>query len=266
MKALETAEVIASMLKQNTGKHFLDSGMDNGRHWQQNQKRDFSKEAQSTVEFREYDGKPEVNVTHNVYHWLNSKLEFAPKMDAKFKRWANLEGNRDKSNLELMEAFVDRLKEKGQAQEDFGYYGSAPMTVNTYNGEDLLSQVLQYTGFTTEEGEDIILLQIHGGADVRGGYTNPRAFYVSEEAGIFDNARGAVYCENRECEANWTTDDGCHWYPEGACGRGYTQLETYDAVTLEAGQAPELGKVSITEDHEAFCPKCATGKLKASFY
>ena len=46
-----TAEVIADMLRENTGKHFLDSGGAYGRHWERNQDRDFSAEPYAEVEF-----------------------------------------------------------------------------------------------------------------------------------------------------------------------------------------------------------------------
>ena len=35
----QTQQAIFEMLTENTGKHFLDSGGDNGRHWQRNQKK-----------------------------------------------------------------------------------------------------------------------------------------------------------------------------------------------------------------------------------
>ena len=34
---MDTEQVIYNMLTENTGTHFLDSGMANGRHWQKNQ-------------------------------------------------------------------------------------------------------------------------------------------------------------------------------------------------------------------------------------
>ena len=87
-----------------------------------------------------------------------------------------------------------------------------PFITNTYNGEDLLSQVLQYHYATITEGPDceqaetetiqsllaseidgraFVLLAIHGGCDVRGGYTRPRFFWITDDDGIsiFDNAR-----------------------------------------------------------------------------
>ena len=43
-------DTIKSMLLENTGKHFLDSGGESGRHWQRNQQRDFDSEPPITIE------------------------------------------------------------------------------------------------------------------------------------------------------------------------------------------------------------------------
>ena len=48
-------------------------------------------------------------------------------------------------------------------------------TFNTYNGDSDLSQVLQGSYLEIND-EEYIMLQIHGGCDVRGGYTNARLF------------------------------------------------------------------------------------------
>src|SRR5690606_23393942 len=62
-----TEEVLASMLKENTGTHMLDSGGAYGRHWQRNQGRDFEAEKETELKFGIYNGKPEITVTHNTY-------------------------------------------------------------------------------------------------------------------------------------------------------------------------------------------------------
>lgn len=72
-----------------------------------------------------------------------------------------------------------------------------PLVVNTYNGEDMLTQVLQYVAFSVE-GERVVLLQVHQGCDVRGGYPKPR---YMEQTGEYDyaiteNARGDIACES----------------------------------------------------------------------
>jgi hypothetical protein len=59
-------------------------------------------------------------------------------------------------------------------------------TFNTYNGESDLSQILQgswiecYRGGRRSGLEIYLLLQIHGGCDVRGGYTNAKLFLLPD--------------------------------------------------------------------------------------
>ena len=49
---METKQLIYEMLTENTGKHFLDSGGDDNRGWQKNQKKtlqDFEDEEEETI-------------------------------------------------------------------------------------------------------------------------------------------------------------------------------------------------------------------------
>lgn len=263
----DTKEILASMLKENTGRHFLDSGGAYGRHWQRNQVRDFDAEPESVIEFHVYRHgeapQADILVTHNVYHWLEKRLSYDEGWDKRFHRWASLPGNQDEGWLSLMEGWVTRNIEKGRFDEETYGGGSAPSTTNTYNGEELLSQVLQFTEFRID-GRDFVLLQIHGGADVRGGYTAPRVFEVIEEAGMYDVARGSIGCK---CGAYWTTDDGSHWYAEGSCGHGAgTQLEAYDVKEIETPADWEAGKLCIQSDERiGLCPKCGE-KLSSGMY
>lgn len=196
----QTADILRSMLTQNTGRALCDSGDFYGRHWQQNQGRDFDAERPSTLSFRWG-----VEVTHNVYHWLKERLIFNERLDRTFGRWCGRAVNEDKGYLELMGTFAERIGGKG-------IYGEgSPMVVNSYNDADLLSQTIQYCYWEDNDGGHV-LLQIHGGCDVRGGYTSPRAFDVREELAIFDNARAAIACPHHG--SLWMTDDGYHWHGE----------------------------------------------------
>ena len=51
-------------------------------------------------------------------------------------------------------------------------------TFNTCNGDSDLSQVLQGAWLEDADGDSYLLLQIHGGCDVRGGYTDAKLFKV----------------------------------------------------------------------------------------
>jgi hypothetical protein len=49
----------------------------------------------------------------------------------------------------------------------------------TYNSDNNLSQDFQADTFS-RDGEDYVCLSIHGGCDIRGGYTRPRIFLAYE--------------------------------------------------------------------------------------
>jgi len=255
-----TDKALIEMLTEDTGRHMLDSGGAYGRNWERNQARDFMAEPSSTLTIRAgdwHDQHAEIEVTHSVFHWLRDRLDYEPKMTAAFKRFAAKPENEDKCWLELMEEYAHKPQ------------FSNVQTVNTYNGEDLLSQTLQYTMFDCEEsGEQYVLLQIHGGRDVRGGYTAPRVFRVMEEYAMWENAKAGIWEESDPVERdqltlpgvereqwgrNWFTDDGCHWYRDGACGRGVPpQLETYEVSTDPADKGN--GKIYLDADGAAYGP------------
>ena len=159
LRTARTDEVLAGMLTENTGVHMLDSGGHYGRHWQRN--------AGLTVQ-NFIDG-PAVHVdkwgaTLDVFHYLRARLEYS---DGIQQHWEQFTAQQPEAGwLDLMDEFV----------EVYGF--EVGQSFNTYNFENLLSQTLQ--GVTFKAGEEcFVLLQIHGGCDVRGGYTAPKAFKVT---------------------------------------------------------------------------------------
>ncbi len=214
-----TEQVIAAMLKENTGRSFLDSGSAYGRNWERNQLRDFHKEPPCVARM-EGDW---LNVTYNVYYYLCAFLEYAPGVQDQFLKWCQeVDPHQEKHWPELMRGF---------ACEGDNIYGGGG---NTYNWEHILSQDLQYDLFHIE-GEDhkftpCILLQIHGGCDARGGYTNPKAFRMLEED-YFIMAQSDItawvdFKRDKRQRAfpgmgeppwgfRWYSDDcGYHWYAD----------------------------------------------------
>ena len=162
-----TERKLIEMLGENTGAHMLDSGGAYGRHWERNQGRGWIDEPEvKTVFGIDNEGKLEVEATLNVFHFLNARLDYSPMMQSRWTRFCNKPENKHDSKYSLMEPFAKHV----------GVNRS--YMVNTYNSEDALSQVLQYCQFETESGDWYVLLQIHGGCDVRGGYTDPVAFRI----------------------------------------------------------------------------------------
>lgn len=271
----KTKEILARMLCENTGKHFLDSGGVGNRAWQRNNKAIEAKTGESVENlsgeelvnvFQEREetfcnfsinhwrGEDhlEIEIVHDAFHWLAGRLYYEPDMQARYDDF--VKDRRDTSHLLDMEDFAAALD--GRA-----IYGEGdPVSVNTYNGECLLSATLQYLYFSVDEG-DFIALQIHGGADVRGGYTAPKLFSVQDECALFDNARANLWAENtlnpkqmrfdggvNDDSHSWYTDDGCNFYGDGAAG----DLSNYPC----ADDMEKRGKgfVVVDEDGNGYSP------------
>ena len=357
---MNTKQVLVSMLTSNPGTSGLDSGgtpqydadgkyigskHGYGRHFERNQGVEFDKEPRTTLEFSIRSGTAEIEMTHNVYYWLEARLEFDETLDnlfhgafqksvdadddkswgelmAEFPDWVGEHVARDGNMLghipleprepvrasgktrrarkeatakygRQMEAYNKALAAYEAAVEEFGeqergeiggiYGEDNPLSVNTYNGEDMLSQTIQYTYFCWGQGRGsrgaYVILQIHGGADVRGGYSTPHVFACDDnchdETSIFDNSKGTIGCTGKNhhpsvlklkqqqeadaqlmipgcspparidfdgCKAYWYTEDGCNFQENGNFGSGSVNLEDMEAVDLavEAADTKEL--------------------------
>jgi hypothetical protein len=176
-------KLIYEKLTENTGKHFLDSGGYYGRHWQRNKKKtldDFRNEEEQFFEvgFNKDNKANEIIRKVSVFHFLGGQG----------------------SNLEL-DDICNQFNAYNELDEDFAdceAYGvnisawnylldyidlNNIRTWNTYNYDSDLSQVLQGANirlFVDGQYEDYVLIQIHGGCDVRGGYTNAMLFKCDE--------------------------------------------------------------------------------------
>ena len=229
----ELERIIAGMLYENTGAHILDSGDLYGRHWERNRKvKDFRKLPKITIDIWD-NSWDAIDISINVFHFLVNELErdkTCENLEKKLYEFANTEEEKDNPWLAIMEDFTEELEEDGE----FEVKG----TFNTYNWENLLSQVLQ--GIIIENRytkEDYVILQIHNGCDVRGGYTAPRIFKLIDYDSFFiDMSEIAAGCE---CTAMYSDDNGYHWY---------------DVDTGEEG-IPEYWEID-KENNKIICKKC----------
>lgn len=194
-------EIVEAMLKENTGAHILDSGDLYGRWWQRNQGRNFREEPEVFVKIED-DGF--VNLTFNTYHYLRRYLErdsFSVWLEKRLYEYADLPENEGMSWWQIIDSFAEILRDEGWATQSF----------NTYNFDNFLEQVLQGIVISREDEDDVVyvILQIHNGCDVRGGYTVPRVFRVVQDCGDFllnmSSAWGACNCTEA------STDDCYTW-------------------------------------------------------
>jgi hypothetical protein len=211
-----TKQVISKMLKENTGIHFLDSGSAYGRHWQNNQVRQFDNEPESSLSFQ-YDY---IEYSRNVYHFLCNALEYNKGLTNSLNHF---ESKRDdyESWYDTIQAWIDCK----------GY--KIIHSDNTYNSQNNISQdFLYYLVSTDQNASDLydtefVILMIHGGCDIRGGYTSPKIFNCDIDQLLF-YSDGSIFCENGH---NWYTDDAYNWYSDNRDND--TKLNDFNMVDLD---------------------------------
>ena len=230
----QTEQTILGMLTENTGAHLLDSGGAYGRNWERNQGRDFANEPRVSASFFSWksSGEPrrlEIDATVSLYHWMRENLEFDAEMQARLDAYIE-EQPAYVSWHTIAEEFAEEEQQRIAEREDIDAR-DYPRTVNTYNEIDNwdLSQVLEFR-ILTEDGytPTHLILQVHGGCDVRGGYTAPVCFRIkgAEEYSWIDSA-----------SVNEVWAGGFYWgYEKGSC------LDT-NALTCSShkdrGEGPE---------------------------
>jgi hypothetical protein len=183
---MQTNQLIYAMLTENTGRAICDSGGENGRHWQRNQKKtidDFQSEPSCTLEISKWerDGKVSYDsyISISLYHHLNRILD----QDTYCEEFNTLEiGNWNGEFYGTDQGQCDWLLENGFTERGNGF--------NSYNWAANYSQDIQGQFLTSDAGDLYVLLQIHNGADARGGYTDAKLFKMNsnEDYALFDES------------------------------------------------------------------------------
>lgn len=218
----DATKAIKSQLTENTGRHLLDSGSAYGRNWEENQENPPWGKPRWDVQ--------ESYVTENVYHFMEQRLErprAAVALEAALYGYAYDGPGEGDSWLSCMEGFAEALLDgtlgraelreygiEGKLAEDVlglrheidgGKHGAT--TVNTYNSEwHGLSQCLQYTALGGPYAE-YVMVQVHGGCDIRGGYTSPRVYHAREAFHAIELGYYCPECDWSEAESVLGYDD-----------------------------------------------------------
>lgn len=185
---VKTSQIIQEMLTENTGSALLDSGGAYGRNWERNQGKTFEDQPTSWAEWSTWRdpkkpgqpfGKPELCATISLYHWMARHLRFDADMQTQLEQFAQNDPELEhESWLSIQDQFAEFLHaEDGHKR--------APNTINTYNDPDSwdCSQGLQYTELYTDSDYEPshLIVSVHGGCDVRGGYTAPKCFSLRHD-------------------------------------------------------------------------------------
>lgn len=205
MNATRTEQVIYEMLTENTGAHLLDSGGAYGRNHERNSIKsldDFRNEARTTFDVKWGD------VSVSIFHHLVDRLKYEDRENAYFHEWAK---DKDDYWLQLVEDYADFRGWRVSFSE------------NSYNRDSNLSQVIQYTVYDS----GLVALQVHGGADVRGGYTAPRIFSIGDFYELaLENA--TIYCTGDAVDSDGPhafDSNGSEWTYEGGYDSSYSPWE-----------------------------------------
>jgi len=197
----DVQKLIYSMLTENTGTHFLDSGGSNGRQWQRNQNKtidDFYNEDEERYEFDKRYNELERNVS--VFHFLTNNHE----IDEICEDFNKLNTSPDNWDCEedVYGVSKEACKHLQLSALSLGSEVKILCTFNTYNYDSDLSQILQGSHLEIDS-EFYTLIQIHGGADARGGYTDAKLLkkgYCMDECGMHEYLQEYIYELSDELE------------------------------------------------------------------
>ena len=208
------SELLAyELLTTNTGSHMLDSGGAYGRHHERNTSRtieDFKNLPSATLGIY---GKDDLIPTVEVFHVLA-----AFQLDELCKEYNALDCNDWDGDYYGVSTYQMKwLESNGFTPKGDGW--------NTYNWDTNFSQVLQGQSLYHEPTNQYYqLVQVHGGCDVRGGYTDAKLYYVG----------------NYEENCTYMLDDHCGFSVEDSESEdGYLSLEWSGEWIDREGSSPD---------------------------
>ena len=164
---MDAEQLIYDMMIECTGSALCDSGDLYGRGWQMNQS--VHPATKKPITFSVCDGR--IDYTINVYHALINQDMDCDDITDTFNELNIGSDNWDNDD------YYGVSRESG---EYLNSVGARPIgdTWNTYNYYSNLSQVLQGC-YIDINNMTYVLIQLHNGCDVRGGYTDARLFKLN---------------------------------------------------------------------------------------
>jgi len=149
----KTEEVLQSMFVEDTGISLIDSGGEDGRNWQRNANMSFVTQPGGYVEYGEF--------RISLYRYLLDRLTYSEFQTEQFYRV-------------MGDVVVPGMGEMLEYVEDCNLK-SEGIVYNSFNDETLLDQQVQWLEYSILN-QTYVMLQLHNGADARGGYTEPKIF------------------------------------------------------------------------------------------
>ncbi len=195
--ANKTATQLLNQWQENTGQHFLDSGGHGGRNWERNQAKTletFTEAPEITIEdgYGNYPGYVSVNTFQYLLKHLEATAD-SEHLTSKFRAWvaSQPEGEAYYNTPYSVEEWLESI-----GAEPAGYSDNFSV-FNTYNWENSLDSVLMGAVFKLND-VTYTALSYHGGADVRGGYTD-FVIYESCSCWVYSTEDVTLCCSGSEC-------------------------------------------------------------------
>jgi hypothetical protein len=158
-------DTVITFTRQNTGKHFLDSGFENGRVWQH--------PAPESMFHVDTDGWVSMSLTHVLAENATTVGDIQEAIEQALA---------DNDNLTWFESGPHVMEERGF---------TCSARDNTYNSDNDYDQNFVWEVWQRESGRDwvwdtdaVVLVYVHTGADARGGYARPVAVRFDGDAVI----------------------------------------------------------------------------------
>lgn len=250
-----TELMVFSMITENTGRHFLDSGGAYGRHWERNQKipiEAWIKSDKVTMRpsvVRGNDGW--LDVTLSLFHHLVDNLDYDEYTDKLFHRFVNMYeesfyysnewSNRNFSWEKAMKAFHDLITKdrKGNRQYNSWEFDDDNFSGYTYNNDNILSQDFVYYVFGA-----YAFIQTHNGCDARGGFSWPHLFRLNDKYSLLDYDSYTITCNNKD-ESHW-------WDYRGGYEESETDVELSKCEWVDFDMLDENDLDTLQEEQEAY--------------
>lgn len=233
MKTIDTLALFAAACRENTGRHFLDSGGAYGR-WHEHPPVDLKHPAVWVDHY-----KNELTATISTAHWLAEAFDVDTELQDRFDAWAKERGD---DWFTCGRIFAEDELHLTQHARD-----------NVYNHDNDFDQVFVWEVYSPEKTESdwiyadepLVLIYVHTGCDVRGGYGHPLfcrpkgdyampcdwcAQYFAEE-GRDQNEKELDHDQLRELDEHWTCGYS-HW-PTGQVNKDIAHIigHTEDSVS-----------------------------------
>ena len=172
-------QVIYDMLTESTGINPMDSGNDEDRKWQINQKRtleDFQQDPHYKITFDKW-GYTEAEIS--LFHHFSKSLRYDAEETQRFNDW--YEGDKERLNKENVfnwSYFIPEIYLREESPDADILTKEVLTTENIPYCNNHYSQSFYWLTFTDNRDPYTVkvFLSIHNGADVRGGYTDYKVF------------------------------------------------------------------------------------------